>query len=137
MAMDPVTAGLDFAGKVTGLFDQWIEDKDLANKLSFEAQKLQNDFNLALVQTQTTPKTDAIVKILFTIKDVIIPLLRPLGSAIMTGFGMYCHYKGIQIDGGMHAVLDATFPGWMASRHVEKSRKDNLKAKTNTWDDDE
>lgn len=141
--MDPVTAGLDLGKSITGLISEWVEDKDLANKLNFEIIKMQNDFNLAMLQSKTNPKMDALVKFMFALKNVIIPLLRPICSFLITAFGMYCHYKGIQVDPTTHAILDAAFPGWMTSRHIDKSNQAKIKAKavakkgSVVWDDEE
>lgn len=132
MAVDPVTAGFNFGEKVVGVISEWVEDKDLAAKLAFEVTKLNQAFSLEVLKTQTTPKVDALVKFAYAMRDVIIPLfqdviiplLRPVGSAAVTAFGVYAHMKGVSIDPTTHALLDAAFPGWMASRHAEKARKD-------------
>lgn len=46
------------------------------------------------------------------------PLIRPFGAFLLTAFGAYCHYKGIEMDVALHAVFDGAFPGWMYSRHI-------------------
>jgi hypothetical protein len=118
---------------VTGLISEFIVDDDLRAKLNVELQKIEAGVTTQLLQTTTTPKVDAFVKILIAIKNVIIPLLRPLGAGCMTAFGMYCHYNSLPLDGATQVVMDGAFPAWGASRHVEKQKK--IRKKSNNDDD--
>lgn len=127
MALDPITAGFDFGGKVLGVVSEWVEDKDLALKISLEIQKLSQDFSLQVLNTQTNPFIDGAVKLAYASRDVFIPLLRPIGSAALTAFGLYAHQQGMQIDPLVHGMLDSAFPGWMGMREVGKHRE--VKAK--------
>jgi len=130
----PWTAAIDAVKDLAG---QYIEDKDKLNEINLRIQEMEFGLTSALLTSKTTPKTDAFVKIMIAFKDVILPMLRPLGAACMTGFGMYCHLKGIPLDSGVQVVMDGAFPAWGASRHVAK--KDELKAKVKEkgyWDDD-
>lgn len=123
MALDPLTAGFDFGKSIVGLVSEYIEDPDLRAKLTTEIQKQTIDFQKAVLQTQTTPRADAFVKILYATRDVIIPMLRPVGSAALTAFGAYLAYNQIPTPEWLDAVLVAAFPGWMASRHVTKVKE--------------
>lgn len=106
-----------------GLADKFIEDKDKKNEFSFKVQELQFKLRESLLQTTTIPWVDGFVKILIAFRDIILPLLRPLGAAAMTAFGMYCHLKGIDMGGAAnHTIFDAAFPAWGASRHVNKTQ---------------
>lgn len=121
MAIDPVTAGLQFGGKILDLADQFIEDKDAKAKFAFELSKLQSAFSTSVITTQTTPKVDAVVKLMYAWRDVGVSLVRPIGSAVAAAFAAYCVVKGITLPDWLEAAMVALFPGWMVSRHIEKS----------------
>ena len=105
---------------VTNLADKLIMDKDKYAELQFKKLELQHRSRDKLLAITTTPRVDAWVKILIAIKDVVIPLFRPLGSAAMTAFGIYAHLKGLDIDPMMLGIFDGAFPAWGVSRHVNK-----------------
>lgn len=111
---------------VTGLISELTIDDDKQAEIRLELEKVKADVQKQLLSTVTTPRVDAFVKLLIAFKDIVIPLLRPLGAACMTGFGMYCHYNDIGLDGATQVVMDGAFPAWGASRHYGK--KDELKA---------
>ena len=119
-----------------GLAEEWIEDPDKKNEFNFKVKELEFKLRESLLTTKTTPKTDAFVKLLIAFRDIILPLLRPLGAFCMTLFGAYCHYKGIPMDGAMHAIFDGAFPAWGASRHVHKQKEQASKQKSedNWWE---
>ena len=119
---------------VTGLVSELITDPDKKAEIELELQRIDAGIRSELLKTKTTPWTDAFVKLLIAFRDIIIPLLRPFGSACMTAFGMYCHIKGIEIDTGLLAMFDGAFPAWGASRHINK--KDQIKAKTKANNDE-
>lgn len=122
---------------VKDLAGEYIEDKDKRNELNFKLQELEFKLRESLLTTKTTPKTDAFVKILIAFRDIILPMLRPVGAACMTAFGMYCHYKGIPLDGATQVVMDGAFPAWGASRHVHKSREEEEKTKRHKKEQDD
>jgi len=119
MALDPVTAALDFGTKLLGIGSELVEDKDKKNEFIFKAQEMHNDFLTKIATMQTTPKVDAAVKLILVAKEFV----RPIGSCLMTAFGMYCHYKQIPMDTGLHAVFDGALPAWGVSRHMEKGKE--------------
>ncbi len=111
-----------FTGLI-GIGKELIVDKDKQIEYAFKIAQLQAGLAEKMLTMTTTPKTDAFVKILYAVKELILPMLRPIGSLVLTGFGVYAHMKGYQIPEYVHVILDGAFPGWMASRHVEKNRK--------------
>jgi hypothetical protein len=119
MIIDPVTAGIDAAKSLIDLGGKFIEDKDKRNEFNYKALELANNFALTAMQTRTVPWVDAMVKILLVGRDYI----RPIGAALMSAFGAYCHYKGINMDNIAHTAFDMALPAWGASRHVEKQNK--------------
>ena len=121
MAIDPlgVKSIADFGSSLVGLASEFIEDPDKRIEYQFKAQELNINFMQAVTSTVTIPWVDALVKLMYA----FIAILRPLGSAAMTAFGIYAHYKQIPIDGAMHAVLDGAFPAWGASRHMNKHKE--------------
>ena len=122
---------------LTNLVSEFIVDDDLRAKLDVELQKLEVGITTQLLNTATTPKVDAFVKILIAFKNVIIPLFRPLGAGAMTAFGMWMHYEGTPMDGATQIVMDGAFPAWGASRHVEKQKKTRQKKDDfSDWDND-
>ncbi len=102
---------------------RFIPDKKQLAEFEHDISTLKLELDKTLLTTKTVPWVDATIKILYALKEVIIPMFRPLGGAAMTAFGMYCHLKGVEIDIGLHAILDGALPAWGLSRHAEKGRK--------------
>jgi hypothetical protein len=121
----PWTAAIE---SVSSLVSEFVEDPDKKNQIMYQISELDHKLTTTLLTSKTTPKTDALVKLMIAVKDVLIPMLRPLGAAAMTGFGMYCHLKGIDIDGASQIMLDGAFPAWGVSRHSHKAKEAELKA---------
>jgi len=120
---------------VKDLISEFIVDEDKKNQINYQIQELEFGLRENLLKTTTTPKVDAVVKLMIATKDVVIPMLRPVGAACMTAFGMYCHAKGISMETATQVIMDGAFPAWGASRHVAK--KDELKVKKSrksSWD---
>jgi len=111
------------------LGSELIEDKDKRNEYAFKLAELGLDIEKANLTQKTTPKVDAIVKLIYAIK----PLIRPIGGALMTAFGAYCHYKQIPIDPVIHGIFDGALPAYGVSRHTEKAKR----AKKKDYFDDE
>lgn len=105
---------------VTSIANKLVMDKTKYAELQQRKEDNKHKREMKLLTITTTPNIDAFVKVLYAIKDVVIPMLRPLGSAAMTAFGLWAHYKGLDIDLGLHALMDSAFPGWMTSRHINK-----------------
>ena len=122
---------------VASLAGEFIEDKDKLNEINYKIKELEFKLRETLLATKTTPKVDAFVKILIAFRDIILPLLRPLGAACMTAFGMYCHAKGIDIGDANHVIMDGAFPAWGASRHVNKQKEETEKTKRHKIEQDD
>ncbi len=124
---------------VTGLISELTIDDDKQAEIRLELEKVRAGIQKQLLSTTTTPKVDATVKLLIAFKDIVLPLLRPLGAALMTAFGAYCTYKEIPIDGATEAILIGAFPAWGASRHSNKNHSETQRtqrAKDSGWDED-
>jgi hypothetical protein len=115
----PVAAAVSLIGQVIGLGSELIEDKDKRNEFVFKSQEMSFQLLGQLLTTKTVPWVDAVVKILMVGKAFV----RPLGGALMTAFGAYAHFKGIEIPPAMHAIFDGALPAWGVSRHAEKREK--------------
>lgn len=118
---------------VTSIANKMVMDKDKYAELQFKKLELTNQRELKLLEITTTPRIDAAVKLLIAIRDVVIPLLRPVGSAAMTAFGIYMHYKGTPMDTGLQMIFDGAFPAWGTSRHLNKQTE--AKKKESDWPD--
>lgn len=113
---------------VNGLIDigkEFIVDKDKQIEFEYKTKELSLQMASELLKTQTVPWVDALVKLMYAAQTFI----RPFGAFIMTCFGAYCHYKGIPLDAGLHAVFDGAFVAWGASRHAHKSKVEEEKTK--------
>lgn len=109
----------DIISNVIGLGKTYIESKDKQVEFAEETMKLGFQLQEHILTMQTTPKMDALVKFMYAFKEMIIPLMRPVISAGLSGFAAWAAYKHIDL-GSMNTVLGAAFPGWMASRGIEK-----------------
>lgn len=117
-------------GSLIDLGKEVIVDKDKQIEFEYKVKELEHQLTMELVKTATVPWVDATIKMLV--------FLRPLGAALMTAFGMYCHYKGIDMDAATHAIFDGAFPAWGVSRHVNKqTESSNKKEVVHRWADDE
>jgi hypothetical protein len=105
---------------VIGIVDQLVEDKDKKLDATIKIMELQNALAINLMSQKTTPWVDATVKLLFAVRDVVIPLFRPIVSAMLTGYAAYAAANGITMNPMVEAALASAFPGWMAARWSEK-----------------
>jgi hypothetical protein len=106
-----------------GVGKELIVDKDKQIEFAFKLQEQHAALTEKLLTMQTSPKVDAFVKIMYAIQEVVLPLLRPVGSAAMTAFGVYAHTHNVQIDPAIQYIFDGAFPGWMTSRHFNKQKE--------------
>ena len=121
---------LPWESAIDGLFDvlgQAITDKDLLAKLETKRFELTTAISSELLKTKTIPWVDALVKIMIAMKDIIIPLFRPLIGAAMTAFGMYMHYRGTPMDAATQIIFDGAAPAWGVSRHANKQKEQQTK----------
>ncbi len=124
---------------ITNLISEYITDDDLVAKLNFETEKLKFELDKALLSTTTTPRMDAFVKLLIATRDIIIPLLRPLGSLAMACFAAYCAYKHIQLPEAIQYALFGAPLAYGTSRHANKKDEQKTQrakiARTDNWDE--
>ena len=121
---------LPWESAIDGLFDvlgQVITDKDLIAKLEVEKEKLRLAIQSELLKTQTIPWVDALIKVMVALPNVVLPLLRPLGSAAMTAAGLYASFKGVELNDAVEVAAVSAFPAWGASRHVNKQTHEKTK----------
>ena len=111
-----LTGGL-FEG-ITKVASELITDKDKLAEFEARAKELVHEADKALLQDDTIPWVDALVKLMLASKQFI----RPVGSFLITAAGIYLHYKGIEVDAALHGLIDGAFPGWMYSRHSNLRR---------------
>lgn len=102
-----------------------IEDKDKRAEFADKALQMANDLALKMLDTKTYPWVDALVKLSYASEQIVKGLIRPLGSAAMTGFLFYAEINEIELSGTIETICAAAFPGWMASRHVNKNKEKN------------
>ena len=108
-----------------------IEDKDKRAEYAFGVQEMAQTMALKLLEVQTYPWVDALVKLAYAGEAIIKGLFRPLGAAAMTGFVIYAELNNIELSAGIEAILAGAFPAWGISRHQEKA------AKKAAYEDDE
>ena len=146
-----IEAAADFGKGITSVVSEFVEDKDLSKKLTSEIEKKRLEFANTIVMTSTIPWVDALVKIMYASRDCLIPLFRPIGTALLTAWGCYLSYKGV--EGGTE-IKEALLPlvasvpqmQWIHARSQEKKldkktelRKEFLKAKDKPgyWDSED
>lgn len=111
--VDDVLASLFNLGK------SYIDDKTKQMEYAEKVAELGIQLQTTIIQDKTSPFVDGIVKLMYASKDVILPLFRPIGSALLSAFAAYCAYKKIDL-GGLGVIMGSAFPGWMGSRAIEK-----------------
>ncbi len=109
---------------ITGLFSELITDDDLRSKLDFETDKLRFELDKELLKTTTSPNMDAFIKLMIAMRDIIIPLVRPLGSLAMALFGAWCIKNNIELSEPIQYALFGAPLAYGASRHTEKANKE-------------
>jgi len=120
MAFDPITGAEDLFKSIVGLGQTYIDNKEKAAEFAFQLAQLQVQFSQQLVQTKTSPFVDALVKFMYAMRDVIIPMFRPIGSFLLTASCAYLNYKQIAPPEPINSIMASSFPGWMVSRHINK-----------------
>ena len=103
--------------------DKMVMDKDKYADLQFKKAELKHEAQMALLQQTTTPTIDAWVKILLALRDIIIPMFRPLGSLAMAAFSAYCIKEGIELPEYLKEALFAPSVMWGYSRYKEKTKE--------------
>jgi len=112
---------LGFIPQLLTLGGKMIVDKDKQAEYAFNVQKMFQDLALKLLDTKTYPWVDALVKLAFAADQIIKGLFRPLGSAALFAYAVYCDTHGIPLSDTVKTLMYSAFPAWGVSRHVEKS----------------
>lgn len=104
------------------LGSEWIADPDKKAEYDTRSSEIDNQFRIALLQTQTNPFVDGAVKLIYG----IIGLARPVGSLGIFLIAVFnpdllnqLHNLGWAGDTGIAAMFGA-FPAWGVARQVEK-----------------
>jgi hypothetical protein len=124
-----IVALIPLINKAIEVGSEYVEDKDKKNQLEVDKEQIRNDLLTALSQQTTTPYADAFVKII----TALVALARPIGSFGLFVFGLFnidLMQQLLSMGTIGELAVGATFgaaPGWMASRHMEKS-------KNKTWE---
>ena len=111
---------------ISGLAGEFIEDKDKRNELMFKVKELEFSLRESLLATKTNPWVDGFVKVLIAFRDIIIPMLRPLGAFYLSYMGVDIAQAELAAGGDVSALsggLTAAFPAWGASRHANKNKE--------------
>lgn len=122
---------VDVVDNLINLGDQYIVDQDKLIEFKFKAYELKTNAVTTLLGVKTNPFIDGLVKLMYAFQI----FWRPFVGGLMTMFGAYCHYKGIEMDVALHAIFDGAFPAWGVSRHIEKQKKIE-KRPSWEWEDD-
>lgn len=107
----------------TTIGDKLIVDQDKKIEFAFKTLELAQRSMEVLLNTKTYPWVDGIVKLLYAIKELIVPMFRPVGSFAMAAFAAYCDIKEIPLSDTVSTILYGAPVAWGTSRHMEKSRK--------------
>lgn len=125
-----IGAVADVFSDLIGLGKELIEDKDKRNEYAFRLAELRVQLAEKMLTQQTHPKADAAVKLLYAFKEILLPMMRPVGSLLLALWGAshpeqikWLHDNlGTLGDGTILSIFGA-FPAWGVSRHIEKNRK--------------
>ena len=116
-----------FTSLIPSLFklgDKLIVDEDKKAEFAFKVQEMAFKQMEQLTNTKTYPWADALVKLAYASEQIIKGLFRPIASACMLVFAMYCEINLIELSDGVQAILYGAFPAWGISRHSEKKNKE-------------
>jgi hypothetical protein len=121
-----IEEGIGLARDITGVIDQAVDDGDLRAKLKNAILEKQMDFSITVLTSTATP---GYVKFMLAMRDFILPMLRPVGAFCLTAGTGYLAYKGVEIPEYLMAAAGSAFPGWMVSRHANKSQEQKEKTR--------
>ena len=113
-----MSAVLGIISLVSKLGSKFIVDKDKRTEFAFKTQELAFKTMDTLLQSKTYPWIDGAVKLMYAFQV----FWRPAITTVMTMFGAYAHWKGIDL-GNSHVIFDGAFPAWGVSRHINKQKK--------------
>ena len=108
---------------VTNIVDKMVIDKDKYAEIQLKKVEFKHNAQMALLKQTTTPNVDAAVKVLIALRDVVIPLFRPVGAIGMALFGVYCVKEGIELPEYIQVALFGAPLAYGGSRHADKMAK--------------
>jgi hypothetical protein len=117
---------------ISSLAGEFIEDKDKRNDLMFKVKELEFSLRETLLATKTNPYVDGFVKVLIAFRDIILPMMRPLGAFYLSYMGVDIAQAELAAGDDISALsggLTAAFPAWGASRHANKKHEETEKTK--------
>jgi len=115
-----------FASILPSLFkigDKMIVDETKKSEFAFKVQEMAFKQMEQLINAKTYPWVDALVKLAYASEQIIKGLFRPIASAGMLVFAMYCELNAIDLSDGVQAILYGAFPAWGVSRHQSKKKE--------------
>lgn len=115
-----ISAITTLGGSALKIIDQFVEDKDLKQKLAIRQLELTYGLIEKIINTATVPWVDALVKVLMS----LVVLARPIGTFLLTSVALYFYWKGVEVDPTVNAMLAGAFPAWGAAREVGKVREE-------------
>jgi hypothetical protein len=128
--MNPLVLGELFSGLI-GIGKELIVDKDKQIEYAFKLAELQSNMTEKMLTMQTTPWVDGAVKVIYAIKELVIPLLRPvfgIGAAIYGASHpnemLWLHKELGVVGDGIVTTMFGSMPAWMYSRHKQKMKED-------------
>jgi hypothetical protein len=125
-----------FTSLIPSLFkigDKLIADEDKKMEFAFKVQEMAFKQMEQLINAKTYPWVDALVKLAYASEQIIKGLFRPIASACMLAFAMYCEVSTIELSDGVQAILYGAFPAWGASRHIDKQKKKKVIDEDEDW----
>jgi hypothetical protein len=134
--MNPLLVGpiAELFNNLIGVGKELIVDKDKQIEFAFKIAELQAQLSEKMLTMQTTPKVDAFVKVLYAFKELILPMFRPLVSAlpwmmllwspetVINTINLVSMKLGEPYSGMIITGLYSMFPAWGYSRHKEKNQ---------------
>jgi hypothetical protein len=128
--MNPLFIGNIFQS-VVDIIKELVPDKDKQLELITQVKQQEIEMTKVLVSQSTVPWVDATVKLLYAISNLAKEHWRPLVSAYLFLHGIshpeliqQLHNLGFGGDTAITSIFGA-FPGWMYSRHIDKSKTQN------------
>ncbi len=113
---------------VTNIASKMIMDKDKYAELQFKKVELTADAKNKLLEKTTTPNVDAAVKLMIAFRDILLPMMRPVGSLAMAAFAAYAAKNGIDLPVELQSMLYGAFPAWGLGRQFDKGAKNKIDA---------
>lgn len=128
---------LSIIPSLVSLGSELIEDPDKKNEFAFKVAELEIQLQSKMLDTKTSPKVDALVKLAYAGEAIVKGLLRPVGSACMFIFAAYCEVNAVELSEGIQMLLYGSPAAWGVSRHIDKAKAKKKPLKEEAEDDEE